>query len=92
MNLHEKPAFPATVQADIDCHGRNQSGYGGMTYREYVAAKIMAAMYSSSDPRAMSVVASGKDDALAQWAVNGANALIAALANIRSQPHAEDKA
>lgn len=34
------PAFPLPV-ADQDCCGRFESGYGGMTLRDYFAAKAM---------------------------------------------------
>lgn len=80
------PAFPATVQDDRDCHGRFAGGYGGMSFRAYAAAKIMASLYSSNDPQNMSMVANGNNAAMAEWAVQGADALIAALANDEADP------
>jgi hypothetical protein len=69
------PAFPDnSLEHSSDMRG-------GMSFRAYAAAKIMAAMYASLDPQNMSMVASGNNAAMAEWAVHGADALIAALAN-----------
>ena len=38
------PAFPATVQDDRDCAGRYAGGYGGMSMRDYFAAKSIETM------------------------------------------------
>jgi hypothetical protein len=38
------PAFPLPVDDDRDCCFRFSSGYGGMTLRDYFAAKAMQGM------------------------------------------------
>lgn len=38
------PAFPATVQDDIDCAGRYVAGYGGMSLRDWFAGKALAGL------------------------------------------------
>lgn len=38
------PAFPLPV-GDQECCGRFESGYGGMSLRDYFAAKAMHAVY-----------------------------------------------
>lgn len=37
-------AFPLPVERDQDCFDRLESGYGGMTLRDYFAAKAMQSM------------------------------------------------
>lgn len=39
------PAFPLPV-ADQECSGRFESGYGGMSLRDYFAAKAMQGLMS----------------------------------------------
>lgn len=41
------PAFPLPV-GDQECCGRFESGYGGMTLRDYFAAKAMQGLCSSA--------------------------------------------
>ena len=38
------PAFPATTEDDRDCGPRYIGGYGGMSLRDYFAAKAMQAL------------------------------------------------
>lgn len=46
-----QPAFPMPVEDDRDCHGRLNSGYGGLTKRELFAALAMQGMASVVDDR-----------------------------------------
>lgn len=39
------PAFPLPVE-DLQCRSRFESGYGGMTLRDYFAAKAMQSLVS----------------------------------------------
>lgn len=41
------PAFPLPVE-DLQCRSRFESGYGGMTLRDYFAAKFAAAMMTAT--------------------------------------------
>lgn len=41
------PAFPLPVE-DPQCHSRFESGYGGMSIRDYFAAKFAAAMMTAT--------------------------------------------
>lgn len=41
------PAFPLPV-ADQECCGRFESGYGGISMRDYFAAKVCAALLTST--------------------------------------------
>ena len=38
------PAFPCTVQEDIDCYPRYVAGYGGMSLRDWFAGQALASM------------------------------------------------
>ena len=40
------PAYPIPCQFDVSCGPRFESGYGGMTLRDYFAAKAMQAFLS----------------------------------------------
>ena len=42
------PAFPMTVQEDIDCCPRYAAGYGGMSLRDYFAGQALAGMLADS--------------------------------------------
>lgn len=41
------PAFPLPVDDDRDCRGLFESGYGGMTLRDYFAAKAMQGLLAA---------------------------------------------
>ena len=41
------PAFPLPVE-DMQCRSRFESGYGGMTLRDYFAARFAAAMMTAT--------------------------------------------
>lgn len=43
------PAFPLPCQEDIDCAGRAKSGYGGMTLRDYFAAKALQGLLANGN-------------------------------------------
>jgi len=52
------PAFPMTVEDDRDCAGRFASGYGGMTLRDYFAAKALVSLaFAGCDNRHAKAVA-----------------------------------
>lgn len=38
------PAFPSPMQDDRDCHARNESGYGGLSIRDWFAGQALAAI------------------------------------------------
>src|SRR5690606_29234698 len=54
------PAFPLPVE-DLQCRFRFESGYGGMTLRDYFAAKAMAALIAEP-------VSEGWPGTVAHWA------------------------
>ena len=66
-----QPAFPMPVEDDRDCHGRLNSGYGGLTKRELFAALAMQGMTSNN---------SIPVELVAAWSVQYADALLAELA------------
>ena len=35
------PAFPSPMQDDRDCHARNESGYGGLSIRDWFAGQAL---------------------------------------------------
>lgn len=82
------PAFPMTVEDDRDCAGRFASGYGGMTLRDYFAAKAMNAALSNPAPELIQWNIKDADrreisveQSIAEWAYGQADAMIAARAN-----------
>jgi len=38
------PAFPSPMQDDRDCHARNESGYGGLSIRDWFAGRALPAL------------------------------------------------
>ena len=68
------PAFPMPV-ADQECHGRFESGYGGISMRDYFAAKAIQGICSSGPDR------SWTDDMLACEAYRLADAMLKAREN-----------
>ena len=43
------PAFPSTVQEDIDCCPRYAAGYGGMSLRDYFAGQALAGILADPE-------------------------------------------
>lgn len=54
------PAFPSPMQDDRDCHARNESGYGGLSVRDWFAGQALAGLMANPHPQAISLTAEEK--------------------------------
>lgn len=66
------PAFPLPVEDDRDCFSMANSGYGGMSLRDYFAAKAMQGQLAYGKCNDMST------DGVAAFAYAYADAMLAA--------------
>ena len=64
------PAFPSTVQEDMDGYPRYAAGYGGMSLRDYFAGQAMGGQLADPD---------GEIDPklIARWSYAYADAMLA---------------
>lgn len=71
------PAYPLPVN-DEQCRARFDSGYGGMTLRDFFAAKAMQGWLSSCGPGDQHPATAGNADFVAQRSYAMADAMLAA--------------
>ena len=49
---NNKPAFPSPMQDDRDCYARNESGYGGLSIRDWFAGQAITGLAQNPAPEA----------------------------------------
>lgn len=84
---NDGPAFPLPVPDDRDCGPRFDSGYGGMSMRDYFAARAMQGWLSSYGPGDKHPASCGACEFTANQAYAMADAMIAARGADMSTQH-----